>query len=155
LLVDAAALALQAVEVLRSQVDRMLDDPRSQRFIDHFLDEWLDLREIDFTTPDFGTGTPIFFIACLNSSRSSPLLMATGLAPIIWTPYFSRIPRLWSSIEVFNAVWPPTVGRSASGRSLAMILSTTSQVIGSMYVRSAISGSVMIVAGLELTNTTS
>jgi hypothetical protein len=43
---------LKKPEVLRSQVNRMLDDPKSARFIEHFLDEWLDLREIDFTTPD-------------------------------------------------------------------------------------------------------
>ena len=37
---------------------------------------------------------------------------------------------------------------------VAMILATISGVIGSTYVASAISGSVMIVAGLELTSTT-
>ena len=36
-----------------------------------------------------------------------------------------------------------------------MTLATNSGVNGSMYVRSAVSGSVMIVAGLELTSTTS
>jgi hypothetical protein len=36
-----------------------------------------------------------------------------------------------------------------------MISSTTAGVTGSMYVRSAVSGSVMIVAGLEFTSTTS
>ena len=43
---------LRRPDVLHAQVDRMLADPKSQRFIDHFLDEWLDLREIDLTTPD-------------------------------------------------------------------------------------------------------
>lgn len=57
-------------------------------------------------------------------------------------------------IAVLSAVWPPRVGRSASGRSFAMIFSTNSGVIGSTYVASAISGSVMIVAGLELTRMT-
>ena len=33
---------------------------------------------------------------------------------------------------VFSAVWPPMVGSRASGRSLAMIFSTISGVIGSM-----------------------
>lgn len=37
---------------LREETDRLLDDPRAMRFIEHFLDEWLDLREIDVTTPD-------------------------------------------------------------------------------------------------------
>ena len=50
-----------------------------------------------------------------------------------------------------SAVWPPIVGRIASGRSFSMIRATVSQVIGSMYVASAVCGSVMIVAGLELT----
>jgi hypothetical protein len=36
-----------------------------------------------------------------------------------------------------------------------MIFSTTSGVMGSMYVLCANSGSVMMVAGLEFTNTTS
>ena len=49
----------------------------------------------------------------------------------------------------------PTVGSRASGRSRAMICSTTSTVSGSTYVRSAISGSVMMVAGLLFTSTTS
>ena len=37
---------------LTAQVTRMLADPRSNRFIAHFLDEWLELKKIDFTTPD-------------------------------------------------------------------------------------------------------
>lgn len=37
---------------LSAQVERMLADPRSDRFVEHFLDEWLQLRDIDFTTPD-------------------------------------------------------------------------------------------------------
>lgn len=39
-------------DVLAAQVDRMLADPKSERFVEHFLDEWLKLHEIDFTTPD-------------------------------------------------------------------------------------------------------
>ncbi len=90
----------------------------------------------------------------LKRSRSSPLWMASTLAPISSTPYFSRTPCSCMEIAVFSAVWPPRVGRRASGRSLAMIFSTNSGVIGSTYVASAISGSVMIVAGLELTRIT-
>ncbi|MGI9241295.1 MAG: DUF1592 domain-containing protein [Verrucomicrobiales bacterium] len=37
---------------LRRQAERMLGDPRSDRFIDAFLDYWLDLREINSNTPD-------------------------------------------------------------------------------------------------------
>ena len=35
-----------------SQVERMIDDPKIQRFIENFTGQWLDLREIEFTTPD-------------------------------------------------------------------------------------------------------
>ncbi len=52
-------------------------------------------------------------------------------APISSTAYFSRIPASCSATAAFSAVWPPSVGSSASGRSLAMIFSMTSVVIGS------------------------
>jgi hypothetical protein len=39
-------------QVLREQVDRMLEDPRGTNFIPDFAAEWLDLSEIDFTEPD-------------------------------------------------------------------------------------------------------
>ncbi|NKB71063.1 MAG: DUF1592 domain-containing protein [Candidatus Latescibacteria bacterium] len=37
---------------LSMQTDRLLDDPRSQRFVEAFLDYWLDLREIEAASPD-------------------------------------------------------------------------------------------------------
>ena len=39
-------------KTLRQQTDRLLNDPRSSAFIDGFSDHWLNLKEIDFTTPD-------------------------------------------------------------------------------------------------------
>jgi hypothetical protein len=41
-------------EVLRRQTQRLLDDPRSRRFVDSFLDYWLDLRKINDNSPDAG-----------------------------------------------------------------------------------------------------
>jgi hypothetical protein len=38
--------------VLREQVERMLKDPKAERFAADFTDQWLDLRDIDDTTPD-------------------------------------------------------------------------------------------------------
>jgi hypothetical protein len=38
--------------VLREQVERMLRDPRAERFLVDFTDQWLDLKDIDETTPD-------------------------------------------------------------------------------------------------------
>lgn len=52
LLARAASGRLATPAVLRAEVDRLLADPRSTRFVEHFLDEWLDLKKIDFTTPD-------------------------------------------------------------------------------------------------------
>ncbi len=37
---------------LRSETERLLDDPRSDRFVESFVDQWLDLRRIDATSPD-------------------------------------------------------------------------------------------------------
>jgi len=39
-------------EVLREQTERLLNDPRSERFIIDLSDSWLDLREMDSTSPD-------------------------------------------------------------------------------------------------------
>ena len=37
---------------MKEQVDRMLNDSKSGRFVNDFLDQWLDLRDINFTSPD-------------------------------------------------------------------------------------------------------
>jgi hypothetical protein len=50
----AAKGELHKPEVLRAQTDRLLNDPRSRRFVDAFLDYWLDLRKIVATAPDAG-----------------------------------------------------------------------------------------------------
>lgn len=39
-------------EVIRQQVERLLEDPRSNAFIEGFADHWLELKEIDTTSPD-------------------------------------------------------------------------------------------------------
>lgn len=39
-------------KVLREQTERMLNDPKSQRFVASFVDQWLGLWGIDNTTPD-------------------------------------------------------------------------------------------------------
>lgn len=52
LLALANAGRLHQPEVMRTQVERLLSDPRSERFINDFLDQWLKLRDIDSTDPD-------------------------------------------------------------------------------------------------------
>lgn len=48
----AARGELRKPAVLRAQVERMLGDKRSQRFIENFTGQWLELRQINATTPD-------------------------------------------------------------------------------------------------------
>jgi cytochrome c551/c552 len=43
---------LRQPAVLRAQVERLLNHPRAVGFIRNFLGQWLDLRNIDATTPD-------------------------------------------------------------------------------------------------------
>ena len=39
-------------KMLREQTERMLNDPKSHRFVNDFVNQWLGLRGIDDTTPD-------------------------------------------------------------------------------------------------------
>ena len=43
---------LRKPDVLRAQTERLLTDPKSRRFVEAFLDYWLDLRKIVATAPD-------------------------------------------------------------------------------------------------------
>lgn len=48
----AANGSLHEISILRAQVERLLQDPKSDRFIEDFLDQWLDLRKLDASSPD-------------------------------------------------------------------------------------------------------
>lgn len=50
--VAAAGQLTGSPAVLREQTDRLLKDERFERCITDLCDAWLDLRELDFTTPD-------------------------------------------------------------------------------------------------------
>jgi hypothetical protein len=56
-------------DVLRAQTRRLLDDPKSRRFVEAFTDYWLDLRKIDETSPsstiynDYELDDPLKFAA--------------------------------------------------------------------------------------------
>ena len=47
----AAEGKLSQPEVLRGQVERMLNDPKAAAFTENFIGQWLGLRDIDFTEP--------------------------------------------------------------------------------------------------------
>ncbi|MEW6306695.1 MAG: DUF1592 domain-containing protein [Verrucomicrobiota bacterium] len=48
----AARGQLRRTDTLRQQTLRLLDDPKSRRFVDAFLAYWLDLRKSEATSPD-------------------------------------------------------------------------------------------------------
>jgi hypothetical protein len=52
LLAAAANGSLLEPRVLHAEMERMLKDSRSNRFFEDFLDQWLNLRDIDTTNPD-------------------------------------------------------------------------------------------------------
>jgi hypothetical protein len=52
LLECAQKQTLRQPKVLHAQVERLLNDPRQNRFITDFTGQWLKLRQIDATTPD-------------------------------------------------------------------------------------------------------
>ncbi|MBV9468596.1 MAG: DUF1592 domain-containing protein [Abitibacteriaceae bacterium] len=52
LLALASSGQLRRPEVLKAQTDRLLDDEKSRRFVEAFLDYWLDLRKINANDAD-------------------------------------------------------------------------------------------------------
>jgi hypothetical protein len=74
LLARAHSGDLARPEVLHSEVERLLKDPKSSRFVEAFLDYWLDLRKFDTTTPS-NTLYPDYYLdeglteAALDESR--------------------------------------------------------------------------------------
>ena len=85
-----------------------------------------------FITFDFGKSKPISSIFFLNFFLSSAFEIALEFAPISSILYFFKIPFFSASIAKFNAVWPPIVGRIASGFSFLRIFSKIVKVIGSI-----------------------
>ncbi len=79
-----------------------------------------------------GFSSPIPAITSRKRPRSSAFSMASRLAPMSSTPCSASTPISSSFSAVLSPVCPPIVGSSASGFSLAMILATTSGVIGSI-----------------------
>jgi hypothetical protein len=51
---------LRRPEVLRAEAERMLADPRAQRFVESFLDYWLEVRKIDDAAPSIALYTDYY-----------------------------------------------------------------------------------------------
>ena len=75
--------------------------------------------------------------------------------PMSRTPCSARKPLLCSSIARFRPVCPPRPASRLSGFSFSIIRSTVRRVSGSIYTAVAMSGSVIMVAGLEFISTVS
>lgn len=63
--------------------------------------EWQMTERADSPCPIFARTAST---TSLKRSRSSPLLIASTLAPISSTPYLSRVPASWREIAVLSAV---------------------------------------------------
>lgn len=61
---------------LRTQVERMLGDPRAERFVTDFTGQWLDLRKIDATTPDAKLYREFDDVLQLSAVRETELFFA-------------------------------------------------------------------------------
>ncbi len=58
--------------VLRAQTERLLDDRRAKRFTQHFAGQWLDLRNINATSPDpalYAEFDPVLFWAMPQETK--------------------------------------------------------------------------------------
>ena len=68
--------------------------------------------------------------ACLNSSRSSVMMIVSTDVPSTLTSYLSKIPAWSISTPQLSAVWPPIERMMPSGFSFWMMLSTCLGVTG-------------------------
>jgi len=68
----------------RAQVERMLKDPKAERFMGDFIDQWLDVREFDLTSPDRLIDLCIrsFPRSIFRARSTSPSRVSSGTAPI-------------------------------------------------------------------------
>ncbi len=85
---------LQNPSVLRAQTQRMLGDASSQRFVQAFLDYWLDLRKLNNTSPDASLYPDYYLDDFLvesagDAKRRAPSLrscVARTCPPAMWSP---------------------------------------------------------------------
>lgn len=111
LLALAAKKELHKPENLRAQVERMLNDPKGHRFTENFAGQWLELRNINATSPDpqvYGEFDPflfwsmpreteMFFEEILRNDRSLTEFIASD-----WTFLNQRLAQHYGIPNVFG-----------------------------------------------------
>ncbi|EMI20356.1 secreted protein containing DUF1592 [Rhodopirellula maiorica SM1] len=68
----AASDKLRDPKIRMAEAERMMRDPKIERFVENFTGQWLDLRDIDFTTPDgklYPEYDPLLIEAMLGETR--------------------------------------------------------------------------------------
>ncbi len=71
----AARGELRRPDVLRAETERLLSDPKAERFVTAFLDYWVDLRKMDDTTPS----TTLYNDYYLDDSLAEAAVLETQL----------------------------------------------------------------------------
>lgn len=159
LLKIAASGKLSSPDVLRKQTERLLADARAERFTKNFVGQWLNLREIDFTTPDrqlypefdeplkhaMLRESELFFDEVLRNNRS-----LTDFVDSDWTYLNNRLARHYGIEGVDGAEMRKVSLRPDDGRggvlTHAAVLkvsangTTTSPVVRGAYVLQRILG---------------
>ena len=69
----AASNQLDNPKILQQQVDRMLSDPRADRFHKHFVQQWLTLQPLEFLSPTKGENG--IDAALLESMKQEPIAL--------------------------------------------------------------------------------
>ena len=124
----AKAGKLSEPKALDAQLDRMLADPKSERFIASFTDQWLSLNKIDFTTPDprrFSQFDPILQESMVQETRAfvGELIRDNlSVKNLVSSDFLMLNGRLKSHYQLPNAKVVPgkglqKVGISSDGRS--------------------------------------
>ena len=155
---------LRRPEILAAQIDRMLDDPRSEQFINSFTDQWLKLSEIDFTTPDsrqFRTFDPVVQQSMLQETRTYVTKLVEqdlSVAHFVDSDFACLNERLLRHYRVTDEVqgWQPgngiqTVSLSSASRRGGLVTqgailkvtadgTTTSPVVRGVFVNERILG---------------
>ncbi len=112
---------LRNADVLRQQVDRMLDHPKSDRFVEAFTDYWLDLRKIDDTSPsttlynDYELDEPLKLAAVEETRLFVARLIAANLPAKKHGRFRLYLPQRKTSEPLWNARCAR--GQDARGRT--------------------------------------